>query len=154
MSKYQVKVGNETIEVHVQDPTAHPVIATINGQDFEVWIQEEEGPAVRPIQPVAAVPAAPSAPILTPSTPDPLAVAAQPRRMVTGGKTVRAPMPGLIIKILVKPGDQVERGQILCVLEAMKMNNQIRAPQDGVVAEVQAEVGVQVNYGDPLATFE
>jgi biotin carboxyl carrier protein len=154
MSKYRVKVGEETIEVQVQDPTAHPVIATIHGQDFEVWIQEEEGPEMRHMQPLPAAPAASSAPNLTPSTPDPLAVAAQPRRMVAGGKTVRAPMPGLIIKVAVKPGDQVERGQILCVLEAMKMNNQIRAPQDGVVAEIQAEVGAQVNYGDPLATFE
>jgi len=156
MSKYRVKVGNELVEVVIQNPPAHPVIATINEQEFEVWIQEEEGPKVSEMQPMTAAPstAAPHTVIPVPSTPDPLAVAAQPRRMVAGGKTVRAPMPGLIIKILVSTGDAVKRGDILCVLEAMKMNNQIRSPKDGVVAGVQAEMSAQVNYGDPLVTFE
>jgi len=48
----------------------------------------------------------------------------------------------------------VERGELICVLEAMKMNNQIRAPQPGTIAEIQTEVGAQVNYGDPLIRFE
>ena len=149
MSKYKVKVGDEIVEVEVQDPNAHPVIASIGDRQFEIWIQEEEGPQVHDPRQLPA-----GQPALIPQPPDPIAVAAQPRRFVAGGKTVRAPMPGSIIKVLVAAGDQVARGDVLCVLEAMKMNNQIRAPQDGTIAEVQAAVGAQVNYGDPLAVFE
>jgi glutaconyl-CoA decarboxylase len=74
--------------------------------------------------------------------------------MVAGGRTVRAPMPGQIIKVKVSEGDQVKRGDLLCVLEAMKMNNQIRAPHDGTIAQVVVSESTQVNYGDPLIVFE
>ena len=67
---------------------------------------------------------------------------------------VRAPMPGQILQVSVAAGDAVERGDLLCVLEAMKMNNQIRATRKGVVAEILAGIGLQVNYGDPLVRFE
>ena len=109
----------------MDDVTAHPVMVTIGEQQFEVWIQEEEGPRCRL---PSAAPRRPHPPPIQ-FTPDPLAVAAQPRHLVAGGKTVRAPMPGLIVQVSVTAGDQVERGDLLCVLEAMKMNNQIRAPR-------------------------
>lgn len=153
MSKYRVKVGSEIVEVVVQDANAHPVIASIGDQQFEIWIQEEEGPQTSTAGAQTGTSGRYAAPPIQ-QTPDPLAVAAQPRRMVASGKTVRAPMPGLISKILVSPGAQVQRGDILCVLEAMKMNNQIRAPQDGTIASLQTEAGTQVNYGDPLVVFE
>ncbi len=91
MSKYTVQVGQEKFEVHVEDVTAHPVIVTINNQQFEVWIQEKEGPFQQEGQ------------LLTPpppqshSVPDPHAIAAQPRRQPAGGKTLRpdaGPDPG------------------------------------------------------------
>lgn len=151
MATYRVKVGEAEYQVQVQDVTAHPVVVTIGDHTYEVWIEEEEGPEVHAIGTVAAIPT-PAPP--TYSTPDPHSVAAQPRRQVAGGKTVRAPMPGQIIRIPVALGDQVERGELICVLEAMKMNNQIRAPQAGTIAEIQTEVGAQVNYGDPLIRFE
>jgi biotin carboxyl carrier protein len=81
-------------------------------------------------------------------------VAAQPGHRPGGGKTVRAPMPGQIRAVPVSPGSQVARGELLCVLEAMKMNNQIRAPHGGVIAEVHVNPGAQVNYGDPLMRYE
>jgi biotin carboxyl carrier protein len=63
-------------------------------------------------------------------------------------------MPGTIVSIAVQPGDQVEVGQDLCVLDAMKMNNRIRAPRAGTIAQVHVTVGQQVSYGQPLVTFE
>ncbi len=63
-------------------------------------------------------------------------------------------MPGQILEVRVKVGDQVERGELLCVLEAMKMNNQIRATRNGVIAEILTQPGTQVGYGDPLIRFE
>ena len=152
MSKFRVQVGQEIFEAQVDDVNAHPVLVTVGDQQFEVWIQEEEGPQVQTMPSAAHAPAPISPPIQV--TPDPLAVAAQPRRLVAGGKNVRAPMPGQITKINVAAGDRVERGDVLCVLEAMKMNNQIRAPHQGIIAAVQAVVGAQVNYGDPLIQFE
>jgi biotin carboxyl carrier protein len=146
MSKYKVQVGQERFEVQVEDVTAHPVIVTIDDQRFEVWIQEQEAPEQGQNQLLRTPPPH--------QVPDPLAIAAQPRRQPMGGKTLRAPMPGQILEIRVAAGDQVERGEILCVLEAMKMNNQIRATRIGVVAEVLTSAGSQVNYGDPLIRFE
>jgi biotin carboxyl carrier protein len=62
-------------------------------------------------------------------------------------------MPGSIVSVAVQPGDQVELGQDLCVLDAMKMNNRIRAPRAGTIAQVHVGPGQQVQYGDPLVTF-
>ena len=155
MAKYRVKVGERILEAEVEDINAHPVVVRVGDERFEVWVQEEEGPAVEqrpaPIGAPAAV-APPPVPVFT--IPDPHAVAAQPAHRPTGGKTVRAPMPGQIKQVSVTPGTRVARGDLFCLLEAMKMNNQIRAPHDGVIAEVHARVGAQVNYGDPLLRYE
>lgn len=63
-------------------------------------------------------------------------------------------MPGQIAEVTVSAGDTVERGQLLCKLEAMKMKNQIRAPKGGRIEAVHVSVGEQVQYGDPLVTYE
>ena len=154
MSSYTIQVGQEKYRVEVEDVTAHPVRVTIGDHQFEVWIEQEDGPLPGSTESVPghAPTAHPSPPVH--AIPDPHAVAAQPRHQATGGKMVRAPMPGQILQISVAAGDPVERGDLLCVLEAMKMNNQIRATRKGVVAEVLVEIGVQVNYGDPLVRFE
>jgi biotin carboxyl carrier protein len=68
----------------------------------------------------------------------------------TGDATVKAPMPGLIASVLVAPGDAVERGQRVVVLEAMKMQNDLLAPRAGVVRAIKAEAGQAVNQGQPL----
>jgi biotin carboxyl carrier protein len=68
----------------------------------------------------------------------------------SGDATIKAPMPGLIAGVLVAPGDVVERGQRVVVLEAMKMQNDLLAPRAGVVRSVKAEAGQAVNQGQPL----
>lgn len=74
---------------------------------------------------------------------------------VTGGSgtTVSAPMPGVLLKIAVGVGDQVKAGQLLCLLEAMKMENEIVAPEDGVVSAIQVKQGEQVEAGAVLITL-
>lgn len=62
-------------------------------------------------------------------------------------------MPGSIVSVAVQPGERVEAGQDLVVLDAMKMNNRIRAPRAGTAAQVHVSPGQQVQYGDPLVTF-
>jgi pyruvate carboxylase subunit B len=67
---------------------------------------------------------------------------------------LRAPMPGLVVRVAVAPGDTVRPGDTLVVMEAMKMENELRAEQGGVVAEVRATVGTTVDRDDVLVTFE
>ena len=106
---------------------------TVNGATYEVEVDEIGGaPTASPVR--AAAPAAKAA------APAPVA----------GGEPVKAPMPGNILDVKVKAGDQVKTGQTLCILEAMKMENEIPAPHDGTVAQVVVTKGATVNAGDPL----
>ena len=68
----------------------------------------------------------------------------------SNGVEVKAPMPGTIISVLVKPGESIKAGQVLCVLEAMKMENEIVAPEDGTVQEVRVSKGAVVEAGASL----
>ncbi|HEX9892533.1 MAG TPA: biotin/lipoyl-containing protein [Gemmatimonadales bacterium] len=82
------------------------------------------------------------------------------RSLAGGGKThltggaVKAPMPGLVVKLLVGPGDQVKAGQSLVVLEAMKMENELKAPGAGLVAAVSVKPGQAVEKGQPLVLLQ
>ncbi|MFT4744143.1 MAG: 3-methylcrotonyl-CoA carboxylase alpha subunit, partial [Yoonia sp.] len=74
--------------------------------------------------------------------------------VTVGGDTVAAPMPGLIHDVAVTTGDLVTQGQLLVVLEAMKMEHILRAPRDGTVQSVSAVTGGQVSAGDVLVALE
>jgi len=73
---------------------------------------------------------------------------------VTGRQDIKAPMAGNVVQVLVVPGDRVAIGQVLLILEAMKMQNELKSPIDGVVASVTARQGVAVAAGDPLCVVE
>ena len=114
---------------------------TVNGKAYDVAVEEiTDGSA-----PVQA--AAPSA---KPAAPAPAAAPAA----VGEGTKVTAPMPGNILDVKVKTGDTVTKGQVLMVLEAMKMENDIVAPCDGTVTSVIAKKGDTVNASDALATIK
>jgi glutaconyl-CoA decarboxylase len=109
---------------------------TVNGVVYEVEVEEVNGAvASAPVAPVAAPVAAP-APKAAPAAP---AAAGK-----AGAVAIKAPMPGTILKINVKVGDSVKKGDVVCVLEAMKMENDICAPEDGVVASVEVAQGASV----------
>ena len=69
------------------------------------------------------------------------------------GEVVKAPMQGTIIKVNVKPGDSVKKGQVVCVLEAMKLENDIVSPADGVVKQVLVDKGQQINNQDSMVVI-
>ena len=121
---------------------------TVNGVAYDVVVEELNGSVAAPA-PVAAPAAAPvAAPKAAP------APAAAPKASGNAGATaVKAPMPGTLIKVNVKVGDAVKKGDVLCVLEAMKMENDIMAPADGVVATVNVSQGASVATDEVLVTL-
>lgn len=131
----------------------------VNGNQYEVEVEEIGGYTVQPVQaPVQAAPApAPApAPASAPAPAPARTEAAAPQKVATGtiGSTkVTAPMPGTILRIEAKVGDKVTKGQVLLILEAMKMENEIVAPVDGTVASINVESGASVNAGDLLASL-
>jgi glutaconyl-CoA/methylmalonyl-CoA decarboxylase subunit gamma len=125
---------------------------TVNGKSYEVDVEEIGGVSARPV-------AAPSAP--APSAPAPKAAApkaapaqaAAPAPVPTGGETVVSPMPGTILDIKVAVGDSIASGDVLVILEAMKMENEIMAPCAGKVLSINCNKGASVNSGDVLVVI-
>lgn len=122
---------------------------TLNGRTYEVEV--EAGKAMLLDEYEAIVPSAPAAPAAAPAAAAPAAPAAA---AVTGaGEAVKAPMPGTILKVNVTQGQKVAEGAVLCVLEAMKMENEILAPKAGTVTQVLAAKGATVDTGAPLVVI-
>ena len=104
---------------------------TVNGNMYDVSVEEKAGGAMG-----APAPAPAAAPA-----------------NLAAGETVTAPMPGNILRVDVSQGDSVKAGQILVILEAMKMENEIVAPKDGTVAQVVTSKGAVVDTGSPLVVI-
>ena len=109
---------------------------TVNGVAYSVSVEETAAGAA-PV--AAAAPAAPAAPKAAPGA--------------AGAVSVKAPMPGNILDVKVSAGASVKAGDVLVILEAMKMENEILAPQDGTVASVNVNKGDTVNSGDVLVSM-
>ena len=116
---------------------------TVNGKAYDVAVEEVSGgTAAAPVP--AAAPAASAAP----------AAAAPAPAAAAGGTSVNSPMPGTILDVKVNVGDTVAEGQVLMVLEAMKMENDIVAPKAGKVASINVKKGDTVNSNDLLASIQ
>ena len=126
---------------------------TLNGRTYEVEV--EAGKAMLLDEYEAIAPAAPAAAPAAPVAAAPAAAPAAPAAAaVTGaGEPVTAPMPGTILKVNVQNGQAVKAGQVLVVLEAMKMENEIMAPKDGTVTQVVVSKGASVDTGAPLVVI-
>lgn len=122
---------------------------TLNNRIYEVEV--EMGQAMLIDEYDAVAPAAPAAPTAVPAAP--AAPVAVPAAALASGEVVKAPMPGNILKINVAPGQKVEEGDVLIVLEAMKMENEIVATKSGTVAQVAVSKGAVVETGAPLVVI-
>lgn len=162
MRRYTLTIGDREFVVDVDDLAADRFAVRVGEQDYEVKLAGAEDLARASITPQVGLPAAaaagPSAsPVPTNAAPSPAPRAAPPARAVAAGggaDTLKAPMPGVILDVYVKPGAVVERGQELAVLEAMKMQNAIRSPRAGRVAQVFVAAGQSVAHGEPLLAYE
>ena len=141
-----------------EKPKGKVIKVYIGGREYEVGIEGVKlealpMPSYAPSEVPAQGVSVPSAPAPVPSAPTPatpVEVPSAPASTVVGEGVVSAPMPGKILRILVREGDQVKVGQGLLVLEAMKMENEIPAPKDGVVKRILVKEGDTVDTGQAL----
>ena len=127
-------------------------VVRINNKDYEVVVEKGQANLVNttevvaaPAAPIAAAPAAPVAP----ATPAP---AAAPQ--ATGSTAINSPMPGTILDVKTSAGQSLKSGEVLVILEAMKMENEIVAPRDGVIAQIAVNKGASVSTGDLLISLQ
>lgn len=146
MKNYTITVNGNAYEVTVEEgftgAASAPKAAPRAAAPAPRAAAPVPAPAPRAVAPVAPAPAAPA-----PAAPAPAAPAA------AGSVSVSAPMPGKILAVKSNPGQAVKRGQVLLILEAMKMENEIVAPEDGTVASINVAVGDMVEPGATLATL-
>ncbi len=123
-------------------------VIKVNGNVYEVEVEETENFKNTPISTAAPAPAAaPAAPKAAP------APAAASTPAPAGANVISAPMPGTILDIKVSVGQSVNAGDVLCILEAMKMENEIMAPAAGKVVAINTSKGASVNTGDALISL-
>ena len=124
---------------------------TVNGTSYEVVVEEvsSDGAVCAPVAAPIAAPAPVAAPKAAAPAPTPKATAPAAK----GGVSITAPMPGTILDVKVSVGQSVKKGETVCVLEAMKMENDIPASQDGVVASINVQKGASVGANDVLVTL-
>jgi Acetyl/propionyl-CoA carboxylase, alpha subunit len=140
MKEYKFKIGGKEYNVTVNPKEGKLFDVTVNGTTYEV--ESENAPVAAPApQPAAApVQAAP-------------ATAAPAAKPAGAGEKVASPLPGVIIEISVKEGQQVKAGQKVAILEAMKMENEIPAPKDGTITDIHVHKGDTLQEGDPVVTI-
>lgn len=117
---------------------------TVNGKVYDVVVEEKVGAAPGPI---SAAPTAPSTPAVAPAVPAPAAGGAQ------GSVVINAPMPGKILAVKASVGQAVKKGDVILLLEAMKMENEVVASDDGTIASINVASGDMVEAGDVLASL-
>ena len=135
MKEFKFTINGKQYQAAVNELEDNKAEVTVNGKSYKVEIEKEEAPAAAIRRPAAAA-AAPKA--------------AQPAGLVT----VKSPLPGSIMKVLVKAGQAVKKGDILLTMESMKMENNIMADADGTVKNVFVEPGKNVMQDDKLVEIE
>ena len=145
MKEYKFKINGNEYNVAINDIAGQTADVTVNGVSYSVEL--ENAPAAAPAAPKAAAPvAAPAAaPTAAPAAPKAAAPA--------GGKAITSPLPGVILSIDVKEGQEVKRGQKVAVLEAMKMENEILSEFDGTISAIHVSKGDSVLEGAKVVTI-
>ena len=145
--RVEVTVNGKPYLIEVGDLNASPIRVTVNGRPYLVGVKTVESATSVSPAPIAldAVARPTSAPTKAPVPTGPAGPAVA---------ELKAPMPGHVADIAVRPGDRVVFGQTVCALEAMKMKSAIRSPRDGVLAAVRVSEGQAVAFGEIMFTFE
>ncbi len=160
MKEVKFTINGEDYTVQINEFGTYEAVLTVNGREYQVGIRDLGLETVSEIKPKPVhADTEPGQPkpmffsetqITSPKSTGP--VLKKPDSVVNASSVV-APLPGLIMKILVKPGDEVTPGQDLMIMEAMKMENEIQAHAKGVVQEVRVKEGDNVSEGDVLVVL-
>lgn len=143
--KYKITVNEKKYEVEVENINARPVIAYVDGERFEVM--PEDAGQVETRQ---------DANLKTEKktlNPNPIKAASSSSNSVSSERILTAPLPGTVVEVFVKVGDEVESGHVILVIEAMKMKNSIRSVYSGNVSEILVHVGQSVAHKQVLIKF-
>ena len=145
--KYKITVNAKAYEVEIEDLNVRPVIARVDGIRFEVM--PENGDPIGGKKEADEIQnreekkfAVTNPPVVAPS-PHP----------ALSGNTLTAPLPGTVTEVFVKPGEKVEAGQVILIIEAMKMKNSIRSTHSGLIGEVLVNAGQSVAHKQALVKF-
>lgn len=171
MRRYTLEIHDRQYVIDVQELAADSFEVVVGNETYTVTLTGDEDLPEAPITPElrqAGAPADGSAGVggmVKPPSPSvstrsnrraatPASVAVTRKPVAGGTASLNAPMPGVIIEIDVKRGDTVRRGQLVAILDAMKMHNHIRSPRAGTIREVCVDAGQAVGHGDPIVRFE
>jgi biotin carboxyl carrier protein len=146
--KYKITVNSKVYEVEIENINARPVIAFVDGDRFEVMpetsdqaeVSKEAGGTKNKVEKKPFNPNQPSGVTHSPN-------------LALSGNIQTSPLPGTVIEIFVKPGDKVEAGQVIVIIEAMKMKNSIRSVYSGTIGEVMVSTGQSVAHKQALIKF-
>lgn len=147
--KYKMKMGGMEHEVRVVEVDLDLYRVYVDDKEFDVEVESDM--VRRPVSTAAPAAPAAAAPPSTDRAIAPSAAAPPPARPTGAGAGVVAPMPGKVLRILVTEGDSVQRGTVVAILEAMKMENELRAGVDGTIGRIPVKEGQNVSKGDLIA---
>jgi biotin carboxyl carrier protein len=140
--KYKVKIHDKLFEVEIENIDQRPIIATVDGYTYEVYPVEEK---------IEKLPKRGTNASTVSTQP---AVTVSKTVGTNALNTVKSPIPGVVTSIEVNVGQEVQEGDPLCVIEAMKMKNTIRSPRSGVIKFIPIQVGKHVRHNEVLIEFE
>jgi len=142
--KYIIKVAEKSYQVEIENINTRPIQAFVDGELFEVFPEESAHPASTPSN----------------ESSDGLQAAKTHSKSegvptnASNEKSIIAPLPGNITEVFIKPGEKIEKGQVILVIEAMKMKNSIRSTKSGTIADVLVSVGQTVSHKQILVEFD
>ena len=145
MKEYKIKINGNNYNVSIDEVEGNAAKVEVNGTPYNV---EFEKPLSKKPKTISVV----NKPVATPSAGPAPASKPAAAPAAAGGATVNSPLPGVVLEIKVKDGDKVSKGQVIMVLEAMKMENAIEAPCEGTIT-IKAQKGDSVLEGAPLAVI-
>jgi biotin carboxyl carrier protein len=143
--KYKITVNNKAYEVQIENINTRPIIAIIDGERFEV-MPENAGQAETQKEADSRVEK-------KSFNPNPAPAASPSPNQALSGNALTAPLPGTVVEVFVKAGEKVEAGQVVVIIEAMKMKNSIRSVYSGTVSEVLVSAGQSVAHKQALIKF-
>ena len=151
MNKYQYKVQGVDYDVEIEEVEGNIAKVNVNGIRFDVELKQP----INPTSSLKKVHVEAPKPVARPAAPAAAPAAAAPKPAATGaGSPIKAPLPGTITELKVNVGDKVSQGDVVLVLEAMKMQNNIESEYSGTVSSIAVKQGETVMEGAVLLTIE